>query len=78
MARKAYERARRAASRPQIIDAASANFLALETKRPEQTNQNVNAAGIVGGDGAPRNQLLRKFDDIDGHGSLSDTIERAS
>jgi hypothetical protein len=25
-----------------------------------------------------RNQLLRKFDDIDGHGSLSDTIERAS
>ena len=72
MAREAHERARRCRAAP--TDYRRRRALIFSHSNPSgrrKPHQKVDAAGIVGGDGiAPRNELLRKFDDIDGHGSL--------
>ena len=57
-----------AATRPQIVDAAHADFFADKTQRLEDAGQQVEATGIGRRDRGAGNQLFGKFEGIDGHG----------
>ena len=78
MAGEAHQRARRAAARPQVVDAAHADFFADEAERLEHSDQQVEAAGVFGRDRRAGDQLFGEFQGIDGHDLHAFLNERAS